>query len=166
MAAFVYTNTTFTALEQPITTPAHKVTPNFFDAIGVQAFRGRTFLADEGLSGKDDVALISYPLWRSVFGGAESAVGSSVELDKRSVRIIGVLPPGYRPPNNGITAQPDLFLPASFESQRLERVQRSMVIIGRLRDGVSVAQAHAEIAAITTEVAHETPKELRRPPLW
>jgi putative ABC transport system permease protein len=124
--------------------------------MGVQAFRGRTFLPDEGLPGKDDVALISYSLWRSVFGGAESAVGSSVELDNRSVRIIGVLPAGYRPPNNGITVQPDLFLPASFESQRMERVQRSMVIIGRLRAGVSVAQARDEIAAITTQVARET----------
>ena len=58
--------------------------------------------------------------------------------------------------NGGFGVQPDLFLPASFESQRLERVQRSMVIIGRLRDGVSVAQARAEIAAITSEVARET----------
>jgi hypothetical protein len=94
MAAFVYTNPTFTALDQPITPPAHEVTPNFFNTLGVQAFRGRTFLADEGLPGKNDVAVISYSLWRSVFGGAESAVGSSVELDNRSVRIIGVLPPG------------------------------------------------------------------------
>src|SRR5215831_18611500 len=84
ISAFVYTNVTFTALDQPITSPAHKVNPNLFDTMGVQAFRGRTFLPDEGLPGKDDVALISYSLWRSVFGGAESAVGSSVELDDRS----------------------------------------------------------------------------------
>ncbi|MEO8369381.1 MAG: ABC transporter permease [Candidatus Solibacter sp.] len=157
MAAFTYSNATFTALDQPITPPTHIVTPNFFDTLGIQAFRGRTFLADEGVPGKDNVALISYSLWRSVFGGAESAVGSSVELNDRSVRIVGVLPPGYRPPNNGITVQPDLFLPASFESERMERVQRSMVIIGRLHDGVSVAQARAELAAITTQVAKETP---------
>jgi putative ABC transport system permease protein len=158
MAAFIYSNATFTALDQPLTPPTHIVTPNFFDTIGIQAFRGRTFFRDEGVPGKDDVALISYSLWRSVFGGDESAVGSSVELNNRRVRIIGVLPPGYRPPNNGITVQPDLFLPASFESQRMERVQRSMVIVGRLRDGVSVAQARSEIAAITTQVAHETPE--------
>ncbi len=59
-------------------------------------------------------------------------------------------------PNNGITRQPDLFLPVSFERQRMERVTRSMVIIGRLREGVSVAQAHAEIAAITAQVVRET----------
>jgi putative ABC transport system permease protein len=158
MAAFVFTNRTFTAFDQPITPLTHEVTPNFFAVTGVQAFRGRTFLADEGLPGKDDVALISYSLWRSVFAGAESAVGSSIVLDGRRVRIVGVLPPGYCAPNNAITVQPDLFVPASFENQRMERVQRSMVIIGRLRGGVSVAEARAEIAAITAQVARENPE--------
>src|SRR5215471_11526692 len=158
MAAIVYTNRTFTALDQPITTHTNEVTPNFFDTAGVQAFRGRTFLPEEGLPGKDDVALITYSLWRSAFAGAESAVGSSVELDGRSVRIVGVLPPGYRPTNNGITVQPDLFVPASFEDQRMERVRRSMGVIGRLRSGVSMAQARAEISAITMQVASETPE--------
>jgi putative ABC transport system permease protein len=163
MAAFVSTNRTFTAFDQPITPLAHQVTPNFFDVAGVQALRGRTFLADEGLPGKDGVALISYSLWRSAFGGSESTIGSSVELDGRSVRIVGVLPPGYRSPNNGITVQPDLFLPASFEKQRMERVERSMVVIGRLREGVSMAQARAEIAAITSQVVRENPEGTTAP---
>ena len=85
---------------------------NLFDVAGIQAFRGRTFLPDEGLQGKDDVALISYALWRSTFGGSDSLIGASVQLDGRSVQIVGVLPPAYRMPNNGITRQPDLFLPA------------------------------------------------------
>ncbi|MGC4049231.1 MAG: ABC transporter permease [Paludibaculum sp.] len=157
LAAFTYSNATFTALDQPITPPTHIVTPNFFQTLGIQPVRGRTFLAEEGQPGKDDVALISYSLWQSVFGGNESTVGSSVELNGRSVRIVGILPLGYRPPNNGITVQPDLFLPASFEGQRMERIQRSMVIVGRLRDGVSVEQARSEIAAITARIAKETP---------
>ena len=109
------------------------------------------------------MALISYTLWTSTFGGSESLVGTSVQLDGRSVRIVGVLPPAYRMPNNGITRQPDLFLPASFERQRMERVTRSMVIIGRLREGVSVAQARAEIAAITAHVVRETPEGVTPP---
>src|SRR5215831_8078894 len=158
MAAFTYSNRTLTSFDQPLTPSTHEVTPNFFDVAGVPAFRGRTFLLDDGMPGKDGVALISYSLWRSAFGGSESTVGSSVELDGRSVRIVGILPPGYRPPNNGITVQPDLFLPASFENRRLERVQRSMVIVGRLRDGASVAEARGEIAAITAQAAREYPE--------
>ena len=146
MAAYVGTNRTFTALDQPITSLTHEVTPNFFDIAGVPAFRGRTFLPDEGLPGKDGVALISYSLWRSAFAGSESVVGSSIELDGRSVQIVGILPSTYRAPYNSITVQPDLFVPASFDDQRMERVRRSMVIVARLRGGVPVEQARAEIA--------------------
>src|SRR5689334_635479 len=157
MAAIATGNRTFTALDRPITTLAHEVTPNLFDVAGVQAFRGRTFLPDEGLPGKDDVALISHSLWRSVFAGSETVVGSSVEIDGRSMRIVGVLPPTYRMPNNGITVQPGVFVPSSFEKQRMER-GRSMVVIGRLREGVSVAEARAEIASITAQIVRETPE--------
>jgi len=158
MAAFVNTNRTLTSFDQPSTLFAHQVTPNFFDVVGVHAMRGRTFLADEGLGGKDDVALISYSLWKSVFAGADSTVGSLIELDGRGVRIVGILPPEYRSPNNGLTAQPDFFVPASFENARMERVRRSMVVVGRLREGVSVEQAGSEIAAITTQIAREMPE--------
>ena len=163
MAAFTGTNRTFTALDQPLTPLTHEVTPNFFDVAGVRAFRGRTFLPDEGLPGKDGVALISYALWHSAFAGSESLVGSSVELDGRSVSIVGILPPGYRSPNSGITIQPDLFVPASFGKQRMERVQRSMTIIGRLRGGVSMARARAELDAITAQIASENPEGLTPP---
>ena len=98
MAAYVGANRTFTMLDQPITSLTHEVTPNFFNVAGVQAIRGRTFLPDEGLPGKDGVVLISYSLWRSAFAGSESAVGSSIELDGRSVQIVGVLPSTYRAP--------------------------------------------------------------------
>src|SRR5262249_54270430 len=74
------------------------------------------------------------------------------------VRIVGILPPGYRPPNNGVTVQPDVFLPSSFENQRMERLRRSMVIVGRLRGGASLAEARGEIAAITAQAAREYPE--------
>src|ERR1700750_3397245 len=64
MAAFANARRTFTALDRPIAPVTHEVTPNLFDVAGIQAFRGRTFLPDEGLPGKDDVALISHSLWR------------------------------------------------------------------------------------------------------
>jgi putative ABC transport system permease protein len=157
MAAYAGSNRTFTALDQPVTSLTHEVTPNFFEVAGVAAFRGRTFLPDEGLPGKDGVVLISYSLWRSAFAASESVVGSSIELDGRSVQIVGVLPSAYRAPYNAITVQPDLFVPVSFDRQRMERVRRSMVIIARLRGGVSVEQARAGIAAITGQIARENP---------
>jgi hypothetical protein len=62
MAAFANTDRTLTALDRPVTLFAHEVTPNLFDVAGIRALRGRTFLPDEGLQDKDDVALISYAL--------------------------------------------------------------------------------------------------------
>ena len=158
MAAYAGTNRTFTALDQPITSLTHEVTPNFFDIAGVPAFRGRTFLPDEGLPGKDAVVLVSYSLWRSVFAGSESVVGSSIEIDGRSLQIVGILPSTYRAPYNASTVQPDLFVPASFDAQRMERVRRSMVILARLRAGVPLEQARAEIATITAQIARENPE--------
>lgn len=157
MAAYVGTNRTFTALDQPITCLTHEVTPNFFNVAGVQVLRGRTFLPDEGLPGKDGVVLISHSLWRSIFNESESVVGSSIEVNGRNLLIVGVLPSTYRAPYNAATIQPDLFVPASFDDQRTERVRRSMVILARLRRGVSVEQAHSEIAAITNQIARENP---------
>ena len=82
MAAFANTDRTLTALDRPVTLFAHEVTPNLFDVAGIQAFRGRTFLPDEGLQGKDDVALISYALWRSTFGGdSDTLLSRTIGVD-------------------------------------------------------------------------------------
>jgi putative ABC transport system permease protein len=166
MAAYANTNRTFTALDQPITPFAHEVTANYFDLLGVQPLRGRTFAAGEDRPGHEEVAIISYRLWRSAFGAAESAVGSLVELDGRPTRLIGVLPPDMRVTNNGITAQPDLWLPNSFEKLRQERVQRALVAFGRLRPGVTAAQAAAEMSAIATQIARENPADTARPMVY
>ncbi len=156
MAAFRNTNRTFTALDQPVTPLTHEVTDNFFDVLGVRALRGRTFLPGEGMPGKDDVAMVSYALWRSTFGGSESLVGSRVEMDGRSVRIVGILPAGYRVPNNGITVPPELFVPTTFDTQLMERESRQVVVIGRLRPDVTLAQARAEMAGISSQIARES----------
>ncbi len=168
MAALNNTNRTFTGMDTPITPLTHEVTDNYFDVLGVQAVRGRTFLPGEGQRGHDDVAIISYPLWQAAFGGADSAIGRNIELDGRSARLIGVLPATFRVPNNVITAQPDLWVPHSFDEQRLDRGQRGLVVFGRLRQGVALAQAQTEMVTISQQIARdhagnvETPAALVR----
>ena len=85
---------------------ANEVPANYFDVLGVQALRGRTFVAGEDQSGTDHVVVISYSLWKSVFNGSEDVIGKTVELDGRAVQLIGVLPPGFRMPNNAIERRP------------------------------------------------------------
>ena len=64
MAAYFNTNRTFTGLDQPVTPLTHEVTANFFDVLGVRAYRGRTFVTGEDQPGHDRVAVISFSLWR------------------------------------------------------------------------------------------------------
>jgi len=160
MAAYFNTNRTLTALDQPLTPLTHEVTANFFDVAGVRAFRGRTFAKGEDVPGRDQVAMISYSLWRAAFGGAESVVGSKVELDGHAVTIVGILPPDYRIVSSAINVQPDLFVPNNFESKRQERRQRPLVVLGRLRRGVEVGQARAELAALAAQMGSESPADV------
>jgi len=166
MTVYRNTNRTFTALDQPVTPLAHEVPANYFDVLGVQALRGRTFVAGEDRPGPDSVAVVSYSLWKSVFNGSEDVIGKTVELDGRTVQLIGVLPPGFRTPNNAIVTPPDLWLPASFDALRLERVQRSLVVFGRLKPGVSTAQAEAEMASISEQIAREHSQSTAAPQAW
>src|SRR5262245_39646318 len=152
MAAYYNTNRTFTGLDQPVTPLTHEVTANYFDVLGVRAALGRTFLPTEDKPGKNRVAVVSYSLWKNALGGVESAIGKNIELDGANAVLVGVLPPGFRVPNNGITAQPDLWVPASFEEQRQERMNRSLVVFGRLRDGVPPGNARAEMISLSRRI--------------
>jgi putative ABC transport system permease protein len=157
LTAYAIANRTFTALDQPITPLTHEVTANYFDVLGVSAFRGRTFLPGEDQPGHDRVALISHSLWVSAFGASDVAIGKTVELDGQSAQLIGVMPPGFRVPNNGIPVQPDLWIPASFETLRLERAYRNLVAFGRLKPGVALGQARAELSSIADQIVRENP---------
>ena len=89
-----------------------------------------------------------------------------MELDGHAVQLVGVLPPGFRMPNNYIVTPPELWIPASFDEQRLERVQRSLVAFGRLKPGVSPAQAEAEMASISEQIAREHSQITAAPRAW
>uniref|UniRef100_Q02D62 Permease n=1 Tax=Solibacter usitatus (strain Ellin6076) TaxID=234267 RepID=Q02D62_SOLUE len=166
MTAYRSTNRTFTALDQPVTPLAQEVPADYFDVLGVTALRGRTFVAGEDRSAPGSVAVISYALWQSLFDGSDDVIGKSVELDGRAVQLVGVLPPGFRMPNNSVLTPPDLWIPTSFDAQRLERVQRSLVAFGRLKPGVSPAQAEAELAAISEQIAREHSQIKAAPRAW
>ena len=103
------------------------------------------------------MALISHSLWVSAFGASDAAIGKIVELDGQSAQLIGVLPPGFRVPDNGIPVQPDLWMPASFETLRFERTYRNLVAFGRLKPGVTLGQARAELSSIADQIVRENP---------
>ena len=135
------------------------VTGNFFDVLGVRPALGRTLTAAEERPGTPPVALISHGLWQRRFAGAADAVGATLTLDGRAVQVVGVLPAGF----SFLTfpAATDLWLPLGadpFDGRRFARGARSMGVLGRLKDGVTLSQARAEADGIAAGLAAKYPR--------
>jgi putative ABC transport system permease protein len=110
-------------------------------------------LADE--EGDGHVVLLSYGLWQRRFAGASDVIGKTIHLDDEPYRIAGVLPKGFRSPYG---KEPDIYLPWVFAGKdRQDRVGHRLLVIGRLKPGVTLAQAQAELDAISGRLAQAYP---------
>lgn len=137
----------------PQRVPAARATASLFQTLGVSATLGRTFNEQEERSDAA-VALISDELWKRQFGGNESILGRSLLLDGRSFEVIGVLPRGLRfgPPA-------DLWIPYRPTATEKGRNVKGIFAVGRLKKGVSAAQAAAEMRSIAAVEAKTYPEE-------
>ena len=128
---------------------------NYLSTLGTKPVLGRQFSADEDRPGGPPVALISYGLWQKHFGGNADVVTQSVNLDGRSYNIVGVMPPGFDLP--GIA---DVWIPLQMDIDSLplaDRAATNNTIVARLRPGVSLEQADAELKAIARQLEQEYP---------
>jgi putative ABC transport system permease protein len=125
------------------------VTTNFFDTLGVQPAIGRNFAPDEDQPGKNRVAIISNGFWRSRLGGRPDAVGETVTLDDMPCTVIGILPAGYRHPEPHFDENAEVFRPL-FLKEGANRTSHYLRSIGRLKPGVSLQQAQAEMTAVAS----------------
>jgi putative ABC transport system permease protein len=133
-----------------------RVTANFLPLLKVTPFRGRNFQVDEERKGSQPVAIISYDFWQSRFGGFEGVVGQQIALDDKSHTIIGILPPKFEFPFLNENSQ--IWTTIAGEGGNLEqRGANVLLAIGRLKAGVTIQQAEADIAAIATSLAQEYP---------
>jgi putative ABC transport system permease protein len=128
---------------------ASTVSPSFFDVMRIEPFAGRVFRADEGQPGRDAEAVLSWAFWQQHFGGDSSVVGRSLELNKRKYTVIGIMPKGLLFPK-----ATDVYLPLALTPQQLEnRADHAYMGVGRLRAGVSVDRAQAEMRGIAARLA-------------
>ncbi len=139
------------------------VTADFFSLLGVEPFRGRRFLPEEDRPGGRHVVLLSYELWHERFGSNPSVIGKSVKLDGVPYTIIGIMPAGFRFPDERFKAR--LFLPmvvarvANWSSPDYFRLLRP---VARLKPGVTVEQARAELTALVRRTAAQEPPQFVR----
>ena len=134
------------------------VSADFFPMLGVNAALGRTFLPQEdNRTQPSNVAILSHSLWQRRFGGSRDVIGKEITLDSTNATVIGVLPQGFRylgEPVAGTTSEIDAWIPMS-ANQLVGSVRsvRYMKVIGRLKPGVSVAQAEDDVHRIGMALA-------------
>ncbi len=124
-----------------------RVSANYFQVLGVPAALGRTFLPGEDQPGRAQVAILSHELWQRRFGSNPKVIGEAVRLDGDSYEIVGIMPKGYRLGYYG----PQLWTPLVFSPESIlpaAREDHSLAVIARLKSGVSVETAEAEIAGL------------------
>ena len=128
---------------------------NFFRLLGVVPILGRDFTAEEEQPGHEQVVIISYGLWQRHYGGDPAIVGKSILVDDQPFTVVGVLPKGFT--LWGTSRQLDLWMPFAFGSAQLDRGNHSVIVFGRLRKGVEVAQAQAEMETIIARLKKQYP---------
>ena len=138
---------------QPTRTTVAGVSPDFLKVFGVQPILGRDFSASDAKKGAGPTVLVSYGYWRQHLGSSQDLSQSHLKIDGAIYSVIGVLPAEFRFP-----ADVDLWLPADLEGENQSRTSHNYNAVGRLRDGVTVAQANQDISAIARRI-HETSSE-------
>src|SRR3989442_484345 len=147
---------------------ASLVSGNFFDVLGVKAYRGRTFVADgDKKLGANAEVVLSYSLWARRFGSDDKLIGQSISLNGTPYAVVGVAPPNFK----GIVSlgRPDvLWIPISMRDYVLtgqlkawenSRRFRWLSIVGRLKPQVSVGEAKAAIKTIAASLEKEYPRD-------
>jgi predicted permease len=164
--------------EHPRLTGIVTSSPNLFDLLGVTPFLGRGFRSEDGVPGNDRVAILTWTLWKNMFEGDRKAVGRVVRIAGTPREIVGVLPAGFRFPNaNSLRAfrsgqalnsrpEPAVFVPAAINLNELSwnGDYGNWVALGRLRPGVGIDRAEAQLASIEAQVVNEMPVQERHGP--
>jgi predicted permease len=139
--------------ERPEQIPTALMTPGFFRLTGTPMLMGRDFLPEEGEVGNDHVVIMTHRLWSQYFGADYEIIGKQIRMNGEPYTVIGVTPPGMRD-----RQQSQLMLPLSFRPEQINHQAHSLLVMGRLKDGVSLQQANAEMQAITQQLGEEFPQ--------
>jgi putative ABC transport system permease protein len=159
VAAWADDNLNLTGHGEPLQVPVARVSPNFFSTLGVQPQLGRAITDQEGRPEGQPVVMISDSMWRNHFGADPNIIGKTVNLDTAPNTIIGVLPADVQFP---FVAQSDIWTPRYFEyslmtPQRLRMGVGYLGIVARLRPGITLDRAQAELSVLNQQYREQNP---------
>jgi predicted permease len=143
---------------EPLRVDGAAVSFDLFSTLRVQPLMGRLFTEKDDSSGAAGTAILSYRLWQTRFGGEADIVGRQVTLDRELITVIGVMPREFRFP----TSDALLWTPLRFTEQNyVDRGDNWMYVVGRLRGGVTLEQARADLEVIAARLRAQYPAENR-----
>jgi len=148
-------NFTLTGAGVPERIPGMGVSANFFPVLRVDLARGRSFTSEEDRPGAPRAAILSYGLWQSRYAGDPNIVGRPIMLDDKEYSIVGVLPANFRFPTPG--TQPQVFVPLAAPLDASSGIWY-LGVIGRLKPGVTLTQAAADLSLIDNRSLPLLPK--------
>jgi len=129
------------------------VSPTFFNTLGVEPAQGRSFLEEEAVLGGPRVVVLSYEYWQGRWGGDPAIIGKTLTLDGEPTEVVGVMPAGFE-----FQSPVQLWGPArAGERYATGRGNNNFFMVGRLRDGVSLAQAQSQVDAVSLQIQEANP---------
>ncbi len=152
MAAHFPRDYNLTGAGEPVRLRGVRATSNLLTVLGISPVLGRGFLPDEDRPGGKSVAMLSYGLWQRRFGGDPQVIGKNVALDGNNTTIIGVLPVDFN-----YIREVDIWLPMALAVNQFDRLTLNLEAVGRLKPGVTLEQAMADMKAVTDRLEQQYP---------
>jgi putative ABC transport system permease protein len=156
IAAAEYWSANLTGTDQPENVLGLRMSAGMFPLLGVQPLSGRVFAQGEDIAGNDRVAVITYGLWQRRFGGDRGIVGREVSFDGNPYTIIGVMPQSFQFAPFWAT-HAEVFVALPLNASAGNRGGQSLRAFARLRPGVTLQQAQADLAAVTARLEQQFP---------
>ncbi|MFL6333875.1 MAG: ABC transporter permease [Pyrinomonadaceae bacterium] len=156
LAATSFESFNLTGYGEPQRLNGNGVSAGLFPLLGVRPALGRGFTADEEKPGSDNVVILSHGLWLETFGGDPGVVGRDILLNGDKYTVVGVMPRGFQFLDPNVRA----WIPLSLSPEDwANRGGHYLTVVGRLKPGVSVEQADADLKAVTARIARDHPDE-------
>lgn len=154
MAAYGYAGFSLSTGDDPVAVIGAAVSSDFFSVLRSNASQGRTFFPEEEQQGRDQVVVIGHGLWQRAFGANPNLIGQTVTLNSQSFTVIGIMPAGFQFPREA-----DLWVPLAWDdNERQTRSIHDYIVIARLKQDISLAQAQAEMSTISSRLEQQYPE--------
>jgi putative ABC transport system permease protein len=163
ISAYTFTNLNLTGAGEPARLSAVRTSANLFPLVGATPLLGRVFLPEEDREGANRVVILSHGVWQSHFGSDSAILGKSLTLNNQSYTVVGVMPASFQFPvgfgylGRVLNEPTDLYVPLAPTSKETVRGSYSFFALGRLKPGMTITQARADMTAIESRLEQQYP---------